>query len=653
MRALRACLTISAGLLSATGCGGGTEPGDSTGLRITVTTTGPEPDPDGYRIILDGAAGGGIGVNGGATLPASPGQHTVDLGAVAGNCTLIGDHPRSATVAAGELTQLAFAVTCVPSGVNARYVGLGPPSFAMVFGEETMLKVVLLDSQLDLVPFASRRLFAWSSSAPEAVAVSDTGSIRVLPGAAAYQTVTIRATFDTLIGEIQVTTSPPGVALHVVPSEVTLTPGGRLTLQALVETSTGERFASYLVHFAIPDGNGAHLTEDGCANTDCTGAAPDRALLFADAPGATTITADGGGRHASVPITVRFVSFLSVTAGGGHSCGLTSDGALFCWGGGFAATPIAVQYPAGLAQIQAGFGQTCGLDASGLAVCWAPGSESVAVPVSSTVHFGQLALTSSFSCGLDGNAAAWCWGANGNGQLGDGTQTSSAAPVAVAGGHTFATIAVGGDHACAVTSAGAAYCWGMNFAGELGTPADPDPCAPYECSLVPVAVQGGHVFEEIVAGAYHTCALEPGGAAWCWGYSDKCGAGPGSDSSPPYTDVPVAVAGGHTFAHLIGGPDHTCGLTAAGAAYCWGSDPDGRTGQRPGTVPDIGLNGSPVVLSPALVQGGRTFSQLDAGGSHTCGMATDGVYCWGDNTSGQIGVYEGSTEQPVRVTGQP
>jgi alpha-tubulin suppressor-like RCC1 family protein len=60
-----------------------------------------------------------------------------------------------------------------------------------------------------------------------------------------------------------------------------------------------------------------------------------------------------------------------------------------------------------------------------------------------------------------------------------------------------------------------------------------------------------------------------------------------------------------------------------------------------------------VVLSPTLVQGGRTFSQLDAGGAHTCGRSVDGVYCWGDNGSGQVGIYEGSTQLPVRVTGQP
>ena len=169
---------------------------------------------------------------------------------------------------------------------------------------------------------------------------------------------------------------------------------------------------------------------------------------------------------------------------------------------------------------------------------------------------------------------------------------------------------------------------------------------------MPIAVQGGHTFSEIVAGAYHTCALEPSGAAWCWGYGDKRGGGTGSDTSV-YADTPIAVAGGIAFAHLTGGADHTCGLTTGGEAYCWGSDPDGRTGQPPGTVSNIGFDGRPVVLSPTPVQGGRTFGQLDAGGSHTCGLAADGVYCWGDNTSGQVGVFEGSTQQPVRETGQP
>ena len=531
---------------------------------------------------------------------------------------------------------------------DVEFIALGPTGSALVVGEEAGLRVAMYDADFNPVSFSSKDIFTWTSSAPDAVSVSDTGLVRVLPGATPPHIVTIRATFRDVVGQAEVVVGFPAVALHVLPGSVTITPSGRLTLQGMVETATGERFSRYFLRFST-SGSAAHLAEDGCAITDCVSGATDRAILFGDAPGTTTVSVSGAFRNTSVPVSVRHADFTAVTAGG-HTCGVSADATLWCWGT-LARTPIGVSYPAGVTNIQAGFGQTCGLDAAGFAVCWSNEADGVPAPVSSSVQFRQLALAGSFSCGLDGAGAAWCWGENDWGQLGDGTKTHSVAPVAVTGGLTFSSIAVGGKHACGITGTGMAYCWGMNFAGELGTSADPDLCAPYECSAAPLAVQGGHTFTRIVAGDNHTCALDSSGAGWCWGFSDKRGAGPGSDTSPPAAPVPTAVAGGVLFAQLTAGPGHTCGLTGSGQAYCWGANPDGRTGQPPGN--HIGAQGTAVELSPTLVQGGRTFTQLDAGGAHTCGLAADGVYCWGDNSGGAVGIYEGNTQLPVRVTGQP
>ena len=60
------------------------------------------------------------------------------------------------------------------------------------------------------------------------------------------------------------------------------------------------------------------------------------------------------------------------------------------------------------------------------------------------------------------NSTAYCWGANGSGQLGDGTTNMSAVPVLVATDLRFVQIATGNDETCALTSEGAAYCWGSD-----------------------------------------------------------------------------------------------------------------------------------------------------------------------------------------------
>jgi len=72
------------------------------------------------------------------------------------------------------------------------------------------------------------------------------------------------------------------------------------------------------------------------------------------------------------------------------------------------------------------------------------------------------------SCGIDTVGQGWCWGSNGSGQLGDGSQATSAVPVAVTGALRFTQLNPGGAHSCGLTTDGAVYCWGAGSAGQLG-----------------------------------------------------------------------------------------------------------------------------------------------------------------------------------------
>ena len=82
-------------------------------LEITTSTTGAEPDADGYTVQMDAQPAQGIGAA--ATVQATEvtaGNHTVQLAGIAGNCTVVGDNPRSITITAGETTTVTFEVTC-------------------------------------------------------------------------------------------------------------------------------------------------------------------------------------------------------------------------------------------------------------------------------------------------------------------------------------------------------------------------------------------------------------------------------------------------------------------------------------------------------------------------------------------------------------
>jgi alpha-tubulin suppressor-like RCC1 family protein len=77
------------------------------------------------------------------------------------------------------------------------------------------------------------------------------------------------------------------------------------------------------------------------------------------------------------------------------------------------------------------------------------------------------------------------------------------------------------------------------------------------------------------AGSYHTCGLDAGGSAWCWGENIS---GPLGDGTTENRVVPVGVATSRTFAMVSAGCFHTCGVTPAGETFCWGRNAEGQLG---------------------------------------------------------------------------
>jgi alpha-tubulin suppressor-like RCC1 family protein len=226
------------------------------------------------------------------------------------------------------------------------------------------------------------------------------------------------------------------------------------------------------------------------------------------------------------------------------------------------------------------------------------------------------------SCGIAVSGAAYCWGHNNQGQLGDGRPgTHSATPVAVGAGHTFAQITVGDFHTCGVTTAGKAYCWGNNDFGKLGV-------GDYGViRTTPAAVVGGHTFRQLSAEADHTCGTTTSAETYCWGYNGHGQLGNGSTAHS--FGIPVRVLGGHSFAQVSAGRHLSCGVTTAGAVYCWGLNDTGQLGN--GSVG--GFSSTPVRVS-----GTQNFMQVGAGYLHACAITVAGAaYCWGANTNGQVG----------------
>lgn len=169
-------------------------------------------------------------------------------------------------------------------------------------------------------------------------------------------------------------------------------------------------------------------------------------------------------------------------------------------------------------------------------------------------------------------------------------------------------------------------------------------------------MSGGLSFSALASAPSHTCGLTSAGTAYCWGQNSDGQLGTGSSTGPelcwnvPCSSTPVAVSGGFSFSAIAAGNFHTCGLTNSAAAYCWGANSfgqlgDGSTAISSAPVPIVGEH-----RFTGLATGGTQQRPPTIGGStprgHTCGLtSTATAYCWGLNDRGQLG--NGSTTNSV------
>ena len=173
------------------------------------------------------------------------------------------------------------------------------------------------------------------------------------------------------------------------------------------------------------------------------------------------------------------------------------------------------------------------------------------------------------TCALLSDRTVQCWGRNDDGQLGDGTWSSSSTPVRVGGLTGVAAVSGGGYHTCALLGDGTVRCWGRNTEGQLGDGTTAG-------SLTPVQVVGITGAVAVSGGYEHTCALLGDGTVRCWGRNAEGQLGDGTRTG---SSTPVRVVGITGAVAVTGGWwHHTCALLRDGTVQCWGQNDFGQLG---------------------------------------------------------------------------
>ena len=357
---------------------------------------------------------------------------------------------------------------------------------------------------------------------------------------------------------------------------------------------------------------------------------------------------DGTNTNRTIPVDVIGLSneVISVSTGSGHTCALTSTGGVKCWGDNDYGklgdglitdrlTPVDVLgLTSGMKNVSSGNYHSCALTTEGGIKCWGENAfgqlgDGTTTSHGTPVDVGELtnsviAVSAGLNhtCALTETNRVKCWGNNEYGQLGDGTTDNRLTPVDVVGMTEEVTAISAGDyHTCMLTSAGGVKCWGYNYAGQLGDATNTDRSTPVDVMGLASGV------EEVSAGSGHTCVITSSGGVKCWGGNN---AGQLGDGTNTYRNTPVDVVGlSNGMVAVRAGFIQTCAITDEGGIKCWGNNMYGQLG-----------DGSTTTAYTPVDVVELTSGVIDVGGGygHTCALTSAGeVKCWGNNMYGQLG----------------
>lgn len=328
-----------------------------------------------------------------------------------------------------------------------------------------------------------------------------------------------------------------------------------------------------------------------------------------------------------------------------RTCAIMS-GSLYCWGRN--------------ARGQLGNGQYTGTNPENSS------SADTTIPVKVVKQNGVLAgkiVSDLFSAQFHNCALAdgkvYCWGYNVAGQLGVGNTTDSAVPVEVGGalsGKVVTAIGGSGDTSCAIAE-GKIYCWGRNTYGTVG---NASVTASFTTPQLVATGVGSNLPATYIATKLTTsgsrsnnmCAIADD-QAYCWGENSEGSVGDNTitlrrqptrvlQEAGILLNKKITAISQDGFTPGTNSLPHVCVVAtdmdgANGKAYCWGDNVYGQLGIN--TSGGSAQSRKPVAVRTNVGDAlyNKTVTDIAVGLNHSCALANGDVFCWGVNSSGQIG----------------
>lgn len=362
-----------------------------------------------------------------------------------------------------------------------------------------------------------------------------------------------------------------------------------------------------------------------------------------------------------------FTQVTALDAGVTHTCAVSASQA-FCWGensegqlgdnstvrrtGAVNVKQSATQNLINVTAISAGTYHSCAIQ-NRQAMCWGNNSRG---QIGDNTRVNRLMATASrktnntpinnaqsisagelFSCAVN-NGELWCWGRNNTSQLGNATHRDSARAVRVINASGAAltrasTVSAGATHACAIIN-NTPWCWGemQSLATSIETP--------LHTSAVIVKKQSQNVnlsgALRVTSGVSFSCTSDLSNAVWCWGLNHKGQLG--NRSFVARRGAVQVYRSDNTLlssVHVQAGNAFACAIVGSTKqVWCWGDNSSGQLGDGTTTNRNKAVQVKKMIGNTSLTN----VTNLAVGTSHACAVTSAGaVFCWGSNSSGQLG----------------